>query len=491
MNFKLLRPTRHSLALVSGDFLAPFALAFTIIFSSVGLSAADRPNSFADLAERLSPSVVNISTTTIVNGGPGAEMPQFPPGSPFEEFFKNFGENNRQRKAQSLGSGFIIDAKGIVVTNHHVIENAEEIRVILADETSFTAKVLGQDKKTDIAVLKIEPGDKELAAVAFGNSDSLRVGDWVLAIGNPFGLGGTVTAGIVSAFGRDIGNGPYDDFIQTDASINRGNSGGPLFNTEGEVIGINTAIFSQSGGSVGIGFAIASNLASRVASQLVEFGQTRRGWLGVFIQEVTPDIAESLGLDEAAGALVSSVNENSPAAQGGVQPGDVILEFDGKVIEKMRDLPRIVAETDIGSKVSVELFRQGSSKTLTITLGELEKAELVGLVGEKETSETSKESFGSLGFSVQALTPQLAEEMELGKGTVGVVVTDVVPGSPAAEKNLQVGDILRRFGQRLVKGVAELTKDIENAKEGGRSGILILIERDGRERFLQIGFIKK
>jgi len=491
MNFKLLRPTRQSLALVSDDLLAPFAVALTIIFFSFGLSAADRPKSFADLAERLSPSVVNISTTTIVNGGPGAEMPQFPPGSPFEEFFKNFGENNRQRKAQSLGSGFIIDAKGIVVTNHHVIENAEEIRVILADETSFKAKVLGQDKKTDIAVLKIEPGDTKLAAVAFGNSDSLRVGDWVLAIGNPFGLGGTVTAGIVSAFGRDIGNGPYDDFIQTDASINRGNSGGPLFNTEGEVIGINTAIFSQSGGSVGIGFAIASNLASRVASQLVEFGQTRRGWLGVFIQEVTPDIAESLGLKQASGALVSSVNENSPAAMGGVQPGDVILKFDGKVIEKMRDLPRIVAETDIGSKVSVELFRQGSSKTLTITLGELEKAELVGLVGEQKTSETLKESFGSLGFSVQALTPQLAEEMELGKGKVGVVVTDVVPGSPAAEKNLQVGDILRRFGQRPVKGVAELTKDIENAKEGGRSGILILIERDGRERFLQIGFAKK
>jgi serine protease Do len=491
MKLRLLRPTRHSLALVSGDFLVPFAVAFTIIFFSVGLSAADRPNSFADLAEKLSPSVVNISTTTIVNGGPGAEMPQFPPGSPFEEFFKNFGENNRQRKAQSLGSGFIIDAKGIVVTNHHVIENAEEIRVILADETSFTAKVLGQDKKTDIAVLKIEPGDTKLAAVAFGDSDSLRVGDWVLAIGNPFGLGGTVTAGIVSAFGRDIGNGPYDDFIQTDASINRGNSGGPLFNTQGEVIGINTAIFSQSGGSVGIGFAIASNLASRVASQLVEFGQTRRGWLGVFIQEVTPDIAESLGLKEASGALVSSVNENSPAAIGGVQPGDVILKFDDKVIEKMRDLPRIVAETDIGATVSVELFRQGSPKTLTITLGELEKAELVGLVGEQKTSETLKESFGSLGFSVQALTPQLAEEMGLGKEKVGVVVTDVVPGSPAAEKNLQVGDILRRFGQRPVKGVAEITKDIEDAEESGRSGILILIERDGRERFLQIGFAKK
>ena len=488
----LLRPTRHPLTLLSGDILASFVVAIIIMSFPVGLLAAERPNSFANLAERLSPSVVNISTTTIVNRGPGAEMPQFPPGSPFEEFFKNFGDNNRQRKAQSLGSGFIIDAGGVVVTNYHVIENAEEIRVILADETSFTAKVLGQDKKTDIAVLKIEPGDVKLASVAFGDSDKLRVGDWVVAIGNPFGLGGTVTAGIVSARGRDIGNGPYDDFIQTDASINRGNSGGPLFDADGKVIGINTAIYSQSGGSVGIGFAISSNLASRVASQLVEFGQTRRGWLGVFIQEVTPDIAESLGLAEASGALVSSVNENSPAANGGVQPGDVILKFDGKVISKMRDLPRIVAETDIGTKVDVDLFRQGSPKTLSITLGELEKAELVGLAGgEKKPSEMSKESFGSLGFSIQALTPQLAGEMGLDEGKVGVVVTEVVPGSPAADKNLQVGDILRRFGQRPVKGVAELTKDIKDAEEGGRSGILILIERDGRERFLQIGFAKK
>ncbi len=491
MNCRLLRPTWPPLTLQRSDVLASLVVVLTIIFFSGSLWADDRPNSFADLAKRLSPSVVNISTTTIVDGGPGTDMPQFPPGSPFEEFFKNFGDNNRQRKAQSLGSGFIIDPKGIVVTNHHVIENAEEIRVILADETSFKAKVLGQDKKTDVAVLKIEPGDVELAAVSFGDSDSLRVGDWVLAIGNPFGLGGTVTAGIVSARGRDIGNGPYDDFIQTDASINRGNSGGPLFNTDGSVIGINTAIYSQSGGSVGIGFAISSNLASRVTDQLVEFGQTRRGWLGVFIQEVTPDIAESLGLDEASGALVSSVNENSPAAKGGVQPGDVIFKFDGKLIDKMRDLPRIVAETDIGTKVNVDLFRQGSAKTLTITLGELEKAELVGLAGGDKSSDMEKESFGSLGFSVQALTPQLAGEMGLGEGKSGVVVIEVVPGSPAAEKNLQVGDILRRFGQRPVKGVAELAKDIQDAEKGGRSGILILIERDGRERFLQIGFAKK
>jgi len=475
-----------------GRFLVPFMAVIAYLFVALPAGAADRPASFADQVEALSPAVVNISTTTIVSDGSGVDMPQFPPGSPFEEFFKNFGDNNRQRKAQSLGSGFIIDQEGIVVTNYHVIENAEEIRVILKDETSFTAKVLGQDKKTDIAVLKIDPGKTKLTAVTFGDSDKLRVGDWVLAIGNPFGLGGTVTAGIVSARGRDIGNGPYDDFIQTDASINRGNSGGPLFNVAGEVIGINTAIYSQSGGSVGIGFAISSNLAERVTGQLIEFGQTRRGWLGVFIQEVTPDIADSLGLKEAAGALVSSVNEASPAAKGGVQPGDVILKFDGKTIEKMRDLPRIVAETEIGTTVDVELFRQGKKATVKIILGELEKAEVNGLIdGSKKPGDADKQSFGSLGFSVDMLTPKLARELGLDANKQGVVVTEVVPGSPAAEKGLQKGDILRRYGQRPVADAASLAKDIADAEKAGRSGILILIERDGRERFVQISFIKK
>jgi serine protease Do len=487
----------RSLARIHADYFKPGVAVFVVMFMSVTFvgntaGAGERPDSFADQVERLSPAVVNISTTTIVNNGQGMEMPQFPPGSPFEEFFKNFGDNNRKRRAQSLGSGFIIDDKGIVVTNHHVIENAEEIRVILADETSFTAKVLGQDKKTDIAVLKIEPGDTELATVKFGDSDALRVGDWVLAIGNPFGLGGTVTAGIVSARGRDIGNGPYDDFIQTDASINRGNSGGPLFNIDGDVIGINTAIFSQSGGSVGIGFAISSNLASRVADQLSEFGKTRRGWLGVFIQEVTTDIAESLGLDEAAGALVTTVNENSPAFVAGVEPGDVILKFNGKDIERMRDLPRIVAETDIGSKVEVELFRQGKKKTVIVELGELEKAELVGLVdSDSDSGPGDKQSFGSLGMSVQDLDAKLAEELGIDQELTGVVVVDVIPGSPAAYKGLAPGDIIRRYGQRRVDDALALAKDIKVAENGGKSGILILVERDGRERFVQIGFADK
>ena len=490
MLLRMLRPTHNSVAHVGKSYMRPVVMAFAIIFISTNLFASERPESFADQVEKLSPAVVNISTTTIVNDGQAMDMPQFPPGSPFEEFFKNFGDNDRQRKAQSLGSGFIIDDDGIVVTNYHVIENAEEIRVVLSDETSFTAEVLGQDQKTDIAVLKIDPGDTKLTAVSFGNSDELRVGDWVLAIGNPFGLGGTVTAGIVSARGRDIGNGPYDDFIQTDASINRGNSGGPLFNTDGDVIGINTAIYSQSGGSVGIGFAISSNLAERVAEQLIEFGQTRRGWLGVYIQEVTPDIAESLGLDDAIGALISSVNEAGPAAKGGIQPGDVIVKFDGKLIEKMRDLPRIVAETDIGAKVKVELFRQGKRETVTVTLGELEKAELAGVI-DNGRGQSDEFSFGSLGFGVANLNAALAEELGLDSDARGVVVREVVPGSPAADKGLTVGDILRRYGQRPIDDAASLAADIKKAETAGRSGVLLLIERDGRERFIQISFAKK
>lgn len=477
----LINPTRR--------IAVPAVASIMITFSAVGGAAADRPDSFADQVEQLSPAVVNISTTTIVSEGPGMDMPQFPPGSPFEEFFKNFGDENRQRRASSLGSGFIINAEGIVVTNFHVIENAEEITVTLSDETSFTAKVLGQDQKTDIAVLKIDPGDTALTAVPFGDSDSLRVGDWVLAIGNPFGLGGTVTAGIVSARGRDIGNGPYDDFIQTDASINRGNSGGPLFNTDGQVIGINTAIFSQSGGSVGIGFAISSNLAKRVTKQLVEFGTTRRGWLGVFIQEVTSDIAETLGLEGSGGALVSSVNENSPADIAGLEPGDVILSFDGKKIERMRDLPRIVAETDIGTTVVVEIFRGGRLSTVEVTLGELEKAELVGLVGEQP--EGDAQTLDRLGFTVDDLDGELAAELGLDDTLTGVVVTEVAADSPAMEKGVEPGDIIRRFGQRRVDSAADLAASVAETLDAGRSGVLLLIERDGRERFVQIGFAEK
>ena len=464
------------------------ALAFALLGLMIS-SAQARPDSFADLAENLSPAVVNISTTTLVKTGGGMDLPQFPPGSPFEEFFKDFEEKGQTRRAQSLGSGFIIDEKGIVVTNNHVIENAEQITIYLSNDDSYEAEVIGRDEKTDIAVLKFDPTGADITAVQLGDSDGLRVGDWVMAIGNPFGLGGTVTAGIVSARGRDIGSGPYDDYIQTDASINRGNSGGPLFDMDGAVIGINTAIFSQTGGSVGIGFAISSNLASQVIDQLVEYGRTRRGWLGVYIQEVTEDIAESLGLDEAAGALVSNVNPNGPADEATLEAGDVIITFDGQKIERMRDLPRIVAETDVDKVVDVEIVRNSKTITLQVKLGELEQAENGGLLSNNQ--ESKSESFGDLGFSAEQLDADLAAEYGLEEGNDAVIVTQVISGSPAAEEGLQAGDVIVRFGQSRITALSQLVKGIDDARESGRSGVLMLINRDGQNRFIQIAFFKK
>ena len=476
-------------------FLFRYALmtAFVALFVVLGgqsAASAERPDSFADLAEKLSPAVVNISTTMVVNGNNRPQMPQFPEGSPFEDFFKEFQDRGEpSRRAQSLGSGFIIDAAGIVVTNNHVIENADEISVILANDESFQAKVIGRDAKTDIAVLQIDPGDSKLTAVSFGNSDGLRVGDWVMAIGNPFGLGGTVTAGIVSARGRDIGSGPYDDFIQTDASINRGNSGGPLFNLDGEVIGINTAIFSQTGGSVGIGFAISANLATKVVGQLQDYGRTRRGWLGVFIQEVTEDIADSLGLDSAKGALIASVTEAGPADEAGLQAGDVIIRFDGKDVVKSRDLPRIVAETPVETTVDVEVVRGGERKTLSVTLGELEQAENGGLLSRSQSKEKTNDTrIENIGLTVAPLTEELAEKFDLDTGETGIVVVDVTDGSPAADKGVQPGDIIRRLNQSAITSVDKLIEGIASAKKEGRKGVLMLIESDGQTRFVQISF---
>ena len=450
-------------------------------------SATERPDSFADLAERLSPAVVNISTATLVDGGNDFELPQFPEGSPFEEFFKEFNQRPGAQKTQSLGSGFITDEAGIVVTNNHVIENADEITVILSDETEFEAEIIGRDPKTDIAVLRIDPGDKELVSVTFGNSDKLRVGEWVMAIGNPFGLGGTVTAGIVSARGRDIGSGPYDDFIQTDASINRGNSGGPLFDLKGNVIGINTAIFSQSGGSVGIGFAIASNLANDTVNQLVTYGRTRRGWLGVFIQEVTEDIADSLGLDEVAGALVSAVTPGGPAEKAGLEPGDTILSFDNKNIESVRDLPRIVAETPVDKNVSVEIFRSGKRIFVDVVLGELEQAEQSGVL-QNNSSSDERTVIGFLGIAIASITEEMIDKYELSEEKDGVVITEVIEGSPAFQLNIREGHIIRRVGQRKVETVETVTSEIERLREMGRSGVLMLIEADGKNRFVQLPF---
>ena len=472
---------------IKSFFVKSLVLGSWFLVLSNNVSAVERPDSFADLAERLSPSVVNISTSTLVERGSDFDLPQFPEGSPFEEFFKEFNQRPGAQRTQSLGSGFITDDAGIVITNNHVIENADEITVILSDETEFEAKIIGRDPKTDIAVLRIDPGDKKLISVSFGNSDTLRVGDWVMAIGNPFGLGGTVTAGIVSARGRDIGSGPYDDFIQTDASINRGNSGGPLFDLEGNVIGINTAIFSQTGGSVGIGFAIASNLANDTVEQLVKYGRTRRGWLGVFIQEINEDIADSLGLEEVAGALVSAVTPGGPAEKAGLEPGDTIISFDSKIIESVRDLPRIVAETPVDKKVLVEIVRSGKKIIVDVVLGELEQAEQSGVL--KTNSQSNEPTvIGIIGIAITDITTDIIDKYKLAEGETGVVITEVVEGSPAFKMNIREGQIIRRIGQRKVETVETVKSEIARLRELDRSGVLMLIEADGRNRFVQLPF---
>ncbi|MBM84618.1 MAG: serine protease [Rhodospirillaceae bacterium] len=467
-----------------------------------GLNAKAPPESFADLAERLLPAVVNISTTQTIQAHQrrrGPDMPQFPPGSPFEEFFKDFFERNQPnggkngkrrppRRAQSLGSGFIIDASGIVVTNNHVIAEADEITVRLQDDTEFEAKLLGRDPKTDLALLKIEPGDAKLTAVTFGDSAKLRVGDWVVAIGNPFGLGGTVTAGIVSARGRDINQGPYDDFIQTDASINKGNSGGPLFNLEGEVVGINTAIFSQTGGSVGIGFAVAARLAKPVVEQLRDFGRTRRGWLGVRIQTVTDEIAESFGLESAVGALVAEVTKGGPADTAGIRPGDVILSFNGKEVESMRRLPRIVAETPVGVDVPVKVWRDSRLTQVTARIGELEEAEKAQLVPASKAEESSGPSTGRVeaaGIDLSSLTGALRSEHSIVDAVEGVLITAVDPDSPAAEKGLRVGDVIVEIDQTEVSSPSEVINIVESViKKGRKKSVLFTVNRQGSIRFV-------
>ena len=471
----------------------PFMLAGALLFAMMinavlsPVLANDRPQSFADLAEALTPSVVNISTSTLVNRD-GDNSLQFPPGSPFEDFFEEFQDRDNPRTAQALGSGFIVSAEGYVVTNTHVIDGADAIRVTLYNDRSFDAELIGRDAKTDIAVLKIEPEDEVLQPVAFGDSDQMRVGDWVLAIGNPFGLGGSVTAGIISARGRDIGTGPYDDFIQTDASINRGNSGGPLFNLDGEVIGINTAMFSQSGGSVGIGFAIAANLASNVVDQLSEYGQTRRGWLGVFIQEITPEIAENFGLENENGALVSSVHKEGPAETAGIKAGDVVIAFNGKPIEEMRSLPRIVAESPIGKPIDMVVMRDGKKITLSVTLGVLEEAEESGLLASAPSeAETSTElNNEKLGFVLEALTPERRQDFSVGDDVNGVVILDVVSGSAADAAGLMIGDVIRRIGKSSVDTLDKADAAIRREMENGKTSIVLLINRGGRDRFMAI-----
>lgn len=432
----------------------------------------------------MSPSVVNISTTTIIEGRK-KNLPAFPPGSPFEEFFKQFQDPNQgKRRAQSLGSGFIIDKKGYIITNNHVIENAEKIMVILYDDKSFEAEVVGKDPKTDVALLKINPKNTNLKAVKFGNSNDLRVGDWVMAIGNPFGFGGTVTAGIVSARGRNIG-GSYDDYIQTDASINRGNSGGPLFDMKGNVVGINTAIFSQSGGSVGIGFAVSSNLAKQVSDQLRKYGRTKRGWLGVLIQQITKEIADSLGLKNTHGALVSSATENGPAFKAGIKSGDVILKFNGVKIKNMNELPKVVAGTPVGNSVKVEIWRNGKIMTLNVKLGELELAENNNLIDNKQNKGLIK-SFPKIGFEIKQLDDQDVKKYKLKNTTKGIIISSVKSNSKAFNSGLRQGMIIVRVGQSEVSDLSVVSNAIEKAKKQKRNALLMLVNFEGTDRFVAV-----
>jgi len=458
------------------------------------------PASVADLAERLLESVVNISTSQTVAGSdePGVKPPELPEGSPFQDFFDDYFKNRRgegggSQKVQSLGSGFVLDAEaGIIVTNNHVIADADEIEVNFSDGSKLKATLKGRDTKTDLAVLEVDPKLKKLKAVSFGDSDKVRVGDWVMAIGNPFGLGGTVTVGIVSARNRDINAGPYDDFIQTDAAINRGNSGGPLFNMQGEVIGINTAIISPSGGSIGIGFSIPAKMASGVVSQLREFGQTSRGWLGVRIQEVSDEIAESLGMDSAKGALVSGVIKGGPVDNGSVQAGDVIVKFDGRDIKAMNDLPRAVAESPVGKTVEIVIVREGKEQTVQVTLGRLEDGEKLASndesAGKLEQGEDAPVSTASvLGMTVGELDDELRAKFGISEDVTGVVVTEVNPNSPAAEKGVMAGDVIAEIAQESVSTPKDVLDRINTLKgQGRKSALLMLASKSGELRFVPV-----
>lgn len=460
--------------------------------------AKDGPPGFADLAAELLPSVVNVSTTQVLKGPVarnGMPFPQFPPGSPFEEFFKDFLDRNRPGNGQdqapapkvtSLGSGFIIDASGLIVTNNHVIGQADKIRVTLHDGTELDAKIVGRDKDVDLALLKVK-ADHRLKAVKFGDSSAARVGDWVIAIGNPYGLGGTVTAGIVSARGRNINAGPYDDFIQVDAPINRGNSGGPLFNMNGEVIGINTAIYSPSGGSIGIGFSIPSSLAQKVVHDLRAYGEPRRGWLGVTIQSVTDEIAESLGLKEAKGALISNVVDGDPAAKAGIKPGDVIVKFNDQDVAGPRELQRIVADAPIKKRVPVVVWRDGKTRKLYVTVGR----KAVNAVAASSKSGQPELSKGEdnptiLGMKLAVLDDATRQRLNLGDEVKGIVVLHVEADSNAADVGLQRGDVVTEVGGAKVTTPEELAKQVAKARSAKRKSVLLRINRGGTPLYIAV-----
>ena len=448
---------------------------FFVNISSLSF-AKDAPVSFADLAERLMPSVVNVSTTQIVTTNTNPFPFQFPPGSPLEDMFKDFG-TPQKRKATALGSGFIIDSKGIVVTNNHVIKGAEDILVRVNGDKEYEATVIGADPLSDIAVLQIKSKEK-FTSVKFGNSDKARIGDWVIAIGNPYGLGGTVTSGIISARNRSIGISRYEDFIQTDASINQGNSGGPLFDMEGNVIGINTAIFSQSGGSIGIGFSIPSNSAQKVINQLIKYGETKRGWLGVRIQTVSKEIADVEKLDEPRGALVASVAEGSPSDKAGILAGDIILEFNGTLIKEMKELPLIVAQTEVGKTVEVKVWRNKEEITKKIKLGRLETSEDFKVRKKVEEPKTSE--IKELKLTVRILTKEDVITRRLPENTTGVVITKIEDDSPV--NYLNINDVIVEAQKKKIKTIGDLQNIVKIALRSKEKTILIAIYNNQNQR---------
>ena len=460
------------------------AINFSLIFVLLNLQVLPAnsktvPDSFADLAEKLMPSVVNISSTQTIKTTSNPFPFQFPPGSPFEDMFKEFNQPT-ERKATALGSGFIIDKKGIVVTNNHVIQGAEDILVSVNGSAEYKAKVIGKDPLMDLAVIQIE-SDEEFQPVKFGNSNKARVGDWVIAIGNPYGFGGTVTSGIISSINRDIRMGRYDDFIQTDASINVGNSGGPLFNLNGEVIGINTAIIAPgSSGSVGIGFAIPSNAASNIVGQLIKFGETKRGWLGVRIQEVTKEIAEVEKLEKAMGALVASVSEKSPADKAGIKAGDIILEFDGKKVDTMRTLPKLVAETEVGKKVTVKIWRSQKLISKKVLLGRLESSQEFKAENKKELKTKDSIIIESLKISIRDLDKEDVSKRELPKNTTGVVVTEIFQGSPLMF--VSPNDVIVELQKKKVTNSIQFSNLIKEIIKDGKSTLYLAIFNSRNQR---------
>jgi serine protease Do len=470
--------------------MAAVIFAVALLCTPTGPASAQPVASFADLAEKLSPAVVNISTAQTVEQ-PQRDGPAVPEGSPFEDLFRDFLENGQPRPpqtVQSLGSGFVLSPEGYIVTNNHVIEEADEIKVNFSDGHSLTATLIGTDPKTDIALLKVEP-TKPLPFVNFGDSDAIRVGDWVLAIGNPFGLGGSVSAGIVSARNRDINAGPYDDFIQTDAAINKGNSGGPLFNMAGEVIGVNSAIISPTGGSIGIGFSVPANLAKGVVDQLRQFGMTRRGWLGVRIQSVNDEMAEALGMEKAMGALVADVIEGGPAVAGGIEPGDVIIKFDGADVVQMRDLPRMVAETAVDKSVRVVVFRKGKTETLLITIALLEEEEATPVTANAPDADSGASKaleLTELGLTLGMLSADLRTQFGIPDDVSGVVVVGVADGGSADEKGVRAGDVIVEVGQVPVSSPADVDARVADAVAAGRKLVLFLIQSGGDLRFVPL-----